>query len=348
MPSNRLYYNLKPYLPWRLRMAARRFIAHRKRKLYQHVWPIHEAAGRRPEGWPGWPDGKQFAFVLTHDVEGQDGLAKCRQLMELEKELGFRSSFNFVPEGEYRVSREIRDELGTNGFEVGVQDLKHDGKLFQNRESFRRGAKQINHYIQEWGAVGFRSAFMFHNLEWAHDLNIDYSSCTFDTDPFEPQPDGVGTIFPFWVPRPDSEIENQKSKIGNPIEPSDFRPRSPRAGYVELPYTLVQDSTLFLTFCEQTPEIWLRKLDWIVQHGGMALLNVHPDYLRFPGEAAAPSTYPVALYIQLLHYVKERYTGAYSQPLPKEVAAFWLATMPQQKRFLQNWQVQIPERPATL
>jgi len=23
--------------------------------------------------------------------------------------------------------------------------------------------------MHEWGAVGFRSGFMFHNLEWAHD-----------------------------------------------------------------------------------------------------------------------------------------------------------------------------------
>jgi hypothetical protein len=43
---------------------------------------------------------------------------------------GFRSSFNFIPEGDYRVSRELRDELTRNGFEVGVHDLHHDGKLY--------------------------------------------------------------------------------------------------------------------------------------------------------------------------------------------------------------------------
>ena len=47
---------------------------------------------------------------------------------------------------------------------------------------------------------------MLHNLEWFHDLNVKYDSSTFDTDPFEPQPDGVGTIFPFWVPRPNSPL----------------------------------------------------------------------------------------------------------------------------------------------
>ena len=45
--------------------------------------------------------GKKFGFVLTHDVEGAKGLERCRALAELEIDLGFRSSFNFVPEGEY-------------------------------------------------------------------------------------------------------------------------------------------------------------------------------------------------------------------------------------------------------
>ena len=58
---------------------------------------------RPPEAWPGWPDGKRFAFVLTHDVEGQRGLDRVRQLTELEMEFGFRSSFNFIPEGPYSV-----------------------------------------------------------------------------------------------------------------------------------------------------------------------------------------------------------------------------------------------------
>jgi hypothetical protein len=61
--------------------------------------------GACPTGWPGWPGGKKFALVLTHDVEGAAGLAKCRQLMELEQSLGFRSSFNFIPEGELPCAR---------------------------------------------------------------------------------------------------------------------------------------------------------------------------------------------------------------------------------------------------
>ena len=45
-------------------------------------------------------------------------------------------------------------------------------------------------------------------------------------------------------------------------------------GYVELPYTLPQDSTLFLHLREPTEAIWRRKLDWLAEKGGMVLVNV--------------------------------------------------------------------------
>jgi glycosyltransferase involved in cell wall biosynthesis len=329
MQVKRLYYHLKPYLPWRLRMAVRGIMARRKRAVCQDEWPILETAGHPPAGWPGWPDGKKFAFVVTHDVEGPAGLAKCRQLMELEQKLGFRSSFNFIPEGDYSVSREQREELVQNGFEVGVHDLHHDGKLYESQQAFTENARWINHYLKEWGASGFRGGFMLRELDWIHDLDIQYDCSTFDTDPFEPQPDGAGTIFPFWIPRPGA----QKSGIGNgkPARPSSqVTGRSSIApGYVELPYTLPQDSTLFLVLREPTPEIWLRKLDWVASRGGMALVNVHPDYLRFPGEPASPSTFPVAHYVELMEYVRDRYAGTYWQALPRALAEYCAGFRPQ-------------------
>src|SRR5665213_1838035 len=305
LSSNRLYYRLKPYVPWRMRMGLRRIVARRQRRYCGDVWPINEAAGKAPEGWPGWPDGKKFAFVLTHDVEGPEGLAKCRQLMQLEQSLGFRSSFNFIPEGEYRVPSALREELTQNGFEVGVHDLRHDGKLYWGRKKFPENAQSINGYLKEWKAQGFRSGFMLHNLEWLHDLNIQYDASTFDTDPFEPQNDGVGTIFPFWVPRPVNGSHHGRN------------------GYVELPYTLPQDSTLFLIFRERTPEIWLKKLDWVASCGGMAQINVHPDYLAFGKQDKMSRHFPVAFYETLLKYVKSKYGDTCWHALPKEIAAWY-------------------------
>ena len=198
MLLNSLYFRLKPFIPKRVRLGVRRWLVQRKRDCVREIWPILPGSELPPEGWRGWPDGKKFAFVLTHDVESQQGLDRVKQLAELEMELGFRSSFNFTPEGSYSVPDELRSWLTDRGFEVGVHDLHHDGHLFSSREGFRRKAERINAYLQEWNAVGFRSGYMLRNLDWVHDLNIAYDACTFDTDPFEPQPDGVSTIFPFW------------------------------------------------------------------------------------------------------------------------------------------------------
>src|SRR5262245_14369721 len=258
-----LYYRLKPMIPRALRMALRRAWTRRLLRRCSGAWPIDETAGRTPTNWPGWPHGKEFALVLTHDVESRRGLRHCHQLVELEMRLGVRSSFNFVPEGPYVTPDALRSFLGDHGFEVGVHDLHHDGSLYRSRVIFESHAKRINKYLAAWRAVGFRSGFMFHDLRWLADLDILYDASTFDTDPFEPQPDGVKTIFPFQVVR------------------SEGKP------YVELPYTLPQDSTLFLLLNERGIDVWKRKLDWVAAHGGLALINVHPDYMDFDGGGRA-------------------------------------------------------------
>ncbi len=297
MLFNPLYYQLKPFLPWRIRLACRRALAARQRARFAETWPINESAASVPEGWSGWPHGKRFAVVLTHDVEGPIGLKRCKPLMELEKTLGFRSAFNFIPEADYAVPETLRKELGEDGFEVGVHDLRHDGKLFRSRAAFKPQADRINRYLREWKAVGFRSGFMLRNLDWIHHLDIEYDTSTFDTDPFEPQPEGVGTIFPFCV----------TNAVGG--------------NYVELPYTLAQDSTLFIYLRERDPSIWIRKLDWIARHGGMVLLNTHPDYMAFTGSARSSREYPVAHYGDFLEHLKKHYEGSYWSALPREVAA---------------------------
>jgi len=299
MLLNRFYYHLRPFIPRQLQIIVRRQIALSKRKSYSHIWPIDERASKPLEGWTGWPHRKRFALVLTHDVDTAKGQETCHKLMPLEKTLGFRSSFNFVPE-RYDVSQELRQNLANNGFEVGVHGLYHDGKLYASRSVFEERAIKINHYLKEWKSVAFRSPSMHHNLDWLHDLDIEYDASTFDTDPFEPQSDGVGTIFPFWV-QGDS---NQN-------------------GYVELPYTLPQDSTLFIIMKEKSIEIWKQKLDWIADKGGMALLNSHPDYMNFDGKKLGIEEYPVSYYQEFLHYIKRKYQGQYWHVLPKDMARFW-------------------------
>jgi peptidoglycan/xylan/chitin deacetylase (PgdA/CDA1 family) len=261
---------------------------------------MDERAKDPPEGWTGWPENKRFALVLTHDVETAKGRDKCRLLMELEKNLGFRSSFNFVPR-RYNVQADLRDALTKDGFEVGVHGLYHDGRYFESREEFTKRAVEINSYLKEWGSMGFRSPSMIRNLDWIHELNIEYDASTFDTDPFEPQPNGVGTIFPFWVQQ-----------------------RSSQKGYVELPYTLPQDFTLFILMKEINIDIWKKKLDWIVLNGGMALIITHPDYMNFDRKNLSVEEYPAEFYKEFLQYVKSKYDDHFWGVLPKDISRFWV------------------------
>jgi hypothetical protein len=302
LTNRKLFYRIKPLMPRWLQLTLRGGLVYATKNRYRSVWPIDEKAAAPPACWKGWPEDKRFALVLTHDVDTARGQERCKDLAHLEQSLGFRSSFNFVPK-RYYVSSELRDFLIENAFEVGVHGLYHDGKYYDSRETFKERAVEINAYLKAWNSVGFRSPSMHHNLEWLHDLDIEYDASTFDTDPFEPQSDGMATIFPFWVP------ENGGS-----------------VGYVELPYTLPQDFTLFVLMKEKGIDIWKRKLDWVAEHHGMALLNVHPDYIIFNGAKRSIEGYPDRFYSDFLEYVKKRYEGAYWHALPRDVARFWKHT----------------------
>jgi hypothetical protein len=231
-------------------------------------------------------------------VDTARGAERCLDLANLEESLGFRSSFNFVPE-RYEVQPHLRRYLVNKGFEVAVHDLNHDGKLYNSEKIFNERAIKINKYLKEWESVGFRSASMHRNLKWLHKLNIQYDASTFDTDPFEPQSDGIGTIFPFWIAKD-----------------------STQDGYFEIPYTLPQDFTLFILMKEKNIEIWKKKLDWIVKKGGMALLNIHPDYMNFEGNILEPEEYPAEYYKKFLEYVISKYDQQFWHVLPKELAHY--------------------------
>lgn len=295
---SKVYYCLKPLIPRRSQILVRRFFYKRALPGVSSSWPIDPAAAQAPEGWTGWPNGKRIALVLTHDVETSRGLMRCRELAELETSLGFRSSFNFLT-AKYEVPDSLLEFLVEKGHEIGVHGVYHDGKLFDSYQTFKKRAEEINYHLRKWGAVGFRAPSMHCNLNWIRELNIEYDLSTFDTDPFEPRSVGVKTIFPFLVP----DGENGK-------------------GFVELPYTLTQDLTLFVLMGEKGTEIWDRKMDWIAEKGGMALVNVHPDYMNFNMGKSLIDEYPASLYAGFLENVVKKYKDLYWNPLPREIAFF--------------------------
>lgn len=297
--AKQLFYKVKPIIPRKTQLMLRRKRAARIREHCKFRWPILHLEVKQPYHWAGWPDDNRFAVVMSHDVEWAKGRDRCEAVMELEKRLGFRSCFNFVPE-RYETSYYLRRKLLENNFEVGVHGLKHDGKLYQSRELFLERAPKINDYLERWHANGVHTPARHHRLDWNHAWNAEYVSSTFDTDPFEPQADGVGTIFPFCV-----------------------ADKSSNSTYIELPYTMAQDHCLYIILQEQSIDIWKKKIDWIAKHGGMVFVITHPDYMNFGETPMGLEEYPVERYVELLTYLREKFGGEYWQALPREVAAFW-------------------------
>jgi predicted glycosyltransferase len=302
-----IYYQVKPIIPRSLQIAVRRAIATRKKRAAAGVWPIDPGAAKPPSGWPGWPGNKRFALVLHHDVDSLKGLERSLRLMELERRMGYKSSFNFVPE-DYPTPLHLIQAIASAGFEVGVHGLRHDGKLFRRPGEFCAKVPRIDRYLKKWKAVGFTSPSMLRKLSWIAELDIEHSCSTFDTDPFEPQSEGVGTIFPFVAAN-----------------------ESGTRAYIEIPYTLPQDHGLFIILRENSIDIWKRKVDWIVENGGMVTLNSHPDYMAFDSADPGPEEYPVTRYIELLDYIQARYAGQYWHALPRDMARFWRKAVGGQK-----------------
>lgn len=296
--TRRAYYLLKRFMPRRARLRLRRVYQGRG-PVSPIGWPIEQGLVRIREQQAAaaledagmaeaacidfWPDGRDSAFVITHDVEGPDGMGRVMQLAQIDARHGFVSSFNFVPE-RYKVDVGLRRELHDMGFEVGVHGLKHDGLLFWSSRVFSGRACKINRFVANWEASGFRAPLTHRQPVWMQALNVDYDSSFFDTDPFEPMPGGTGSIWPYFCGR-----------------------------FVELPYTLPQDSTLFELLGECGPSIWLDKLSFITRHRGMALVNVHPDYIF--KERSRTRAYETLL-------AKARESGCWNA-LPKDVACWW-------------------------
>jgi D-aspartate ligase len=294
-----LYYELKPFMPRQLVMFLRHRYRGQQEARFPLGWPIEDRYVHfqfncfqhilRQRGLSEasyisiWPHNHRFAFTLTHDIETKQGFDFVQVVAALEERLGFRSSFNVVPE-RYPIDHGLLSSLRQRGFEIGVHGLKHDGKLFSSRRTFERRAESINRYLRDWGAVGFRSPYMHRNPEWLQALNVEYDLSFFDTDPYEPMPGGTMSIWPFTL-----------------------------GSFVELPYTLVQDHTLMTILSAQTPQLWLDKVDFIENWQGLALVNVHSDYLRTPKN--------LEIYEEFLRAMKER--EHYWHALPRAVAEWW-------------------------
>lgn len=231
-----------------------------------------------------FPAPYKTAVVLTHDVEEQEGFNYIPKVIELEESLGFKSSWNIIPY-KYKVDPGIIKLINENNHEIGIHGYNHDGKLYYSEKIFNERVPFINEALKKYNAIGFRSPMVHRNLKWLQKLDIKYDASCFDYDPFQPFPGGTGSIWPFIVGK-----------------------------LVELPYTLPQDHTMFYVLKQKDINIWVNKINWLIQNNGMIMVLTHPDYLNTPNH--------LEMYRSLLLFLREIDNAWFC--LPKEMCEWWL------------------------
>ena len=295
------FYRIKPLIPRRLQLGTRRLFVRWQGLPRFPAWPLDQSVVRllhlyafcvlfaqgksaAPFRW-FWPERHRAALALTHDVEGDEGLRLALELADLEEDLGFRSSFNLG--GWYRVDPGLLRELTGRGFEIGVHGLRHDRSLFSSRAAFEAQQPALRELMQRLGAVGFRSPSTHRVLQWVGELPVEYDCSMPHSDPFEPQPGGCCSLWPFFI----------------------------GGGVVELPYTLPQDHTLFTLLGHRTPDVWLEQAVRIEQEHGLIQCLTHPD----PGYLGNARNR--AMYAEFLRAMADR--PQVWRALPREIAAWW-------------------------
>lgn len=298
--ARRAYYALKPLLPFRLRQTVRSLTVRMSTRPPFPAWPCETALLKLWLEWLEnaltvlgksdlrhigfWPDGRNCCVVLTHDVEGPLGLKRMEAMADIEEKFGFRSAWN-IPLDQYPVDWHVVERLRARSFEFGAHGLRHDGHLFRSHGDFSKLAPKLTTLAREHQMRGFRAPSTLRQLDWLCTLDFDFDSTMADSDPFEPQPGGTCSIFPFFL----------------------------KHGMVELPYTLPQDHTLINLLRRDPLPIWISKAEWIAERGGMILTLIHPDYFG--------DTENLSKYEELLRRLNDlEYAW---RAVPSEVAAWW-------------------------
>lgn len=295
------FYRVKGAIPRAAQLTARRMLIRWQRLSDFPQWPFDASVSRLLALYARcgleacavdelafhwfWPDRNRAALILTHDVESAPGLRNALAIADIEEEHGMRSSFNIVGSW-YAIDWGIVEELDARGFELGVHGIFHDRSLFSSRKEFERQQPLLVDMRKRLGASGFRSPATHRVNDWLAELPVEYD-CTIPlTDPYEPQPGGCCSPWPFFI-----------------------------GDLVELPYTMPQDHTLFTLLRQRDISVWLSQLEALERCHGLAQCVTHPD----PGYLGEPQNQ--RRYAEFLAAVAER-QGLW-RPLPREVAAWW-------------------------
>jgi hypothetical protein len=213
----KIYYRIRPLLTVSVRKHFQRLALRNWQGLPFPAWPVdrtvehlHEsllflsARAQKVENIPFiwfWPQAASSCAIVTHDVETTEGVSLIPRLMDTDEAFGIKASFQLVPQKEYTVGANLLNTIEARGFEVAIQDLTHDGNLFDDRDEFLSRARWINRYLQEYRAQGFRAGRMYRNADWYEELETSYDMSIPNVAHLDPQRGGCCTVFPYFIGR---------------------------------------------------------------------------------------------------------------------------------------------------
>jgi hypothetical protein len=298
-----LYYLMRPLLPVPVRKHLQKaWLTNWSRLSFPH-WPVDTTVDRLferllffslksqnlrqiPFIW-FWPEGAPACAIMTHDVETKAGRDFCTTVMDIDDVHHIKACFSVVPEHRYEVTDEYLDSIWKRGFEVIVQDLNHDGRLFRNRESYLARVEKINAYGKRYGASGFRAAVLYRNQRWFDALKFSYDTSVPNAAHLEPQRGGCCTVMPYFI-----------------------------GDILELPVTTTQDYALFNYLNKYSIDLWKLQINLIMERHGLINFIVHPDYIKKSREW---NVYQALL----AHLAQLREDQKLWIPMPGEVDRWW-------------------------
>jgi hypothetical protein len=320
----KLYYQLRPLLGVGVRKHLQKVRLRGWDRIPFPSWPVDrsvdslmeqalkfalkaQGAATIPFIW-FWPEGASACAMMTHDVEGDAGVAFCDQLMDIDDSFGIKSAFQLIPEGREEQWRRTAARLRARGFEVNLHDLNHDGRLFADKDAFLTHARRINDYAREFGCEGFRSGAMYREQGWFAAFELAYDMSVPNAAHLEPQRGGCCTVMPYFV--------------GN---------------ILELPLTMAQDYSLFHILDDYSTTLWQEQMRLVMAKHGLISVITHPDYLIGRRERD--------VYLQLLQHITEvRERDGVWVALPGQINRWWRAR--QQMTLVESadgWRITGPE-----
>ncbi len=248
------------------------------------------------EGRAPWPGGAGAVAMITCDVDTAEGQARIPAIAQEAERLGLKSCF-YVVGDRFPLDHGLLSRLADAGHEIGLHGAKHDMRLaYLNYQEVVSRLDRCRDLTERHQVTGFRSPALLTSPAITRALagRFDYDSSVPDTDvdTVAAPRRGCGSLFPYW-----------------------------QGSLVQIPLTLPLDDRLLLRGeePEQMVNTWRRKMAWIREVGGGAMVTTHAE----PHLGGSPRL--LSAYRRLLEGIAEE---DWTVLLPRDVAEHFKQSYP--------------------